>query len=87
MTTMSKISGLNFTACSLVLSGFGLPLPGLPSDFTTEPSAKLYSGGTSTAHTAQRQGEPCKETYCMCHSPRCQGKPCKEVHIFSTYDM
>ena len=41
MTTMSKISGLNFTACSLVPSGFGLPLPGLPADFTTAMLARL----------------------------------------------
>jgi len=46
MTTMSTISGLNPTACSLVPSGFGLPLPGLPADFTTDLLAKLWSGGT-----------------------------------------
>ena len=40
-TTMCKISGLNFTACSLVPSGFGLLLPGLPADFTTDLLAKL----------------------------------------------
>ena len=44
--TMSTISGLNPTACSLVPSGFGLPLPGLPADFTTDLLAKLWSGGT-----------------------------------------
>jgi hypothetical protein len=44
MTTMSKISGLNHTACSLAPSGFGLPLPGLPADFATDPLARLWSG-------------------------------------------
>ena len=30
-----------YTACSLVPSGFGLPSPGLPADFTTDLLAKL----------------------------------------------
>ena len=41
LTTMGKISGLNNTACSLDPSGFGLPLPGLPADFTTDLLARL----------------------------------------------
>ena len=86
-STTIHFSELNTDPALLIQSGFGLLLPGLPSDFTTELPAMLYSGGTSTAHTAQRQGKPYKETYCMCHSPQCQGKPCKEVHIFSTSDM
>jgi hypothetical protein len=48
MTTMSTISGLNHTACSLAPSGFGLPLPGLPADFATDLLAKLWSGGILT---------------------------------------
>jgi hypothetical protein len=28
--------------------GFGLPLPGLPSDFTTDLLVRLWSGGTCT---------------------------------------
>jgi len=43
---MSKVSGLNNTACSLAPSGSGLPLPGLLTDLATEPLAKLWSGGT-----------------------------------------
>ena len=45
---MSTISGLNPTACSLVPSGFGLPLPGLPADFPIDLLAKLWSSGTLT---------------------------------------
>jgi hypothetical protein len=48
MTTMSTISGLNDTACSLAPSGSGLPLPSLPADFATDLLAKLWSGGTLT---------------------------------------
>jgi hypothetical protein len=33
--------GAPYTACSLDPSGFGLPLPGLPADFTTDLLAKL----------------------------------------------
>ena len=40
--------GAQYRPCTLDPSGFGPPLPVLPSDFTTELSAKLYSGGTST---------------------------------------
>ena len=46
LTTMCTISGLNNTACSLAPSGSGLPLPGLPADFATDPLARLWSGGT-----------------------------------------
>jgi len=46
MTTTSTISGLNHTACRLAPSGFGLPFPGLPADFTTDLLAKLWSSGT-----------------------------------------
>jgi hypothetical protein len=46
---MCTISGLNHTACGLVPSSFGLPLPGLPADFTTDLMAKLWSGGTLAA--------------------------------------
>ena len=48
MTTMSTISGLNHTACSLAPSGFGLPSPGLPADFATDLLARLWSGGIFT---------------------------------------
>ena len=51
MTTVCKISGLNSTACSLVQSGFGLPLPSLPVDFTTDLLAKLWSGKTFPVYT------------------------------------
>ena len=40
-TTITKISGLNDAACNLAPSGFGLPLPGLPADFTTDLVANL----------------------------------------------
>ena len=40
---MSTISGLHPTACSLDPSSFGLLLPGLPVDFTTDLLAKLWS--------------------------------------------
>ena len=40
--------GAQYRPCTLVPSGFGLPLPGLPADFTTELAANLYSGGTCT---------------------------------------
>jgi len=36
MTTTTHISGLSDAACILDPSGFGLPLQGLPSDFTTK---------------------------------------------------
>jgi len=36
MTTTIHISGLNDAACILDPSGFGLPLQGLPSDFTAK---------------------------------------------------
>ena len=45
---MSTISGFSHTACSLAKSGFGLPLPGLPADFTIDLLAKLWSSGTLT---------------------------------------
>jgi len=45
---MSTISGFSHTACSLAPSGFGLPLPGLPADFTIDLLAKLWSSGTLT---------------------------------------
>jgi hypothetical protein len=45
---MCTISGFSHTACSLVKSGFGLPLPGLPADFTIDLLAKLWSSGTLT---------------------------------------
>ena len=45
---MSTISGLSHTACNLAKSGFGLPLPGLPADFTIDLLAKLWSSGTFT---------------------------------------
>ena len=48
VTTMCTISGLNCTACSLAPSGSGLPLPGLPADFTVDLLAKLWSSGTFT---------------------------------------
>jgi hypothetical protein len=48
MTTMCTISGLNHTACSLALSSFGLPLPGLPVDFATGLLATLWSSGILT---------------------------------------
>jgi hypothetical protein len=41
MSTTIPFSGLNRTACILTLSGFGLPLPGLPSDFAADLLAKL----------------------------------------------
>ena len=41
LTTMCTISGLSHTACNLAKSGFGLPSPGLPADFTTDLLAKL----------------------------------------------
>jgi hypothetical protein len=44
-TTMCTISGFSHTACSLAPSGFGLPLPGLPADFTIDtPVAGLTRG-------------------------------------------
>jgi len=43
---MSTISGFSHTACSLAPSGFGLPLPGLPADFTIDLLAKPWPGGT-----------------------------------------
>ena len=46
MTTTIHFSGLNTEPASLLLSGFGLPLPGLPSDFTNDLLAKLWSCGT-----------------------------------------
>ena len=45
---MCTISGLGHTAYSLVKSGFGLPLPGLPADFTIDLLAKLWSSGILT---------------------------------------
>ena len=45
---MSTISGLHPTACSLDPSSFGLLLPGLPVDFTTDLLAKLWSDGILT---------------------------------------
>ena len=56
MTTMSTILGLNHTSLlyipiyrgSLAPSGFGLPLPGLPADFATDPLARLWLGGILT---------------------------------------
>ena len=45
---MCTISGLGHTACSLAKSGFGLPLPGLPADFTIDLLAKLWSSGILT---------------------------------------
>ena len=48
VSTMSTISGLNCTACRLATSGSGLPLPGLPADFTVDLLAKLWSSGTFT---------------------------------------
>jgi len=41
ITTTIHISGLIDAACILDPSGFGLPLQGLPSDFTTDLLAKL----------------------------------------------
>ncbi len=41
MTTTIHISGLNTEPASLIPSGFGLPLPGLPSDFTADLLATL----------------------------------------------
>jgi len=41
VTTMSTISGFSYTACSLAISGFGLPLPDLPADFAADLLAKL----------------------------------------------
>ena len=38
--------GAQYTACTLAPSGFGLPLPGLPANVTTDLLAKLWSGGT-----------------------------------------
>jgi len=35
-TTITKISRFNNAAYNLDPSGFGLPLPGLPADFTTD---------------------------------------------------
>ena len=40
--------GAQYRACTLVPSSFVLPLPGLHVDFSTEPVANLYSGGTFT---------------------------------------
>ena len=36
---------LGYRACILDPSGFGLPLPGLPADFTTDLLAQLWSVG------------------------------------------
>ncbi len=41
LTTNIPFSGFNHTACNLDSSGFGLPLPVLPSDFTSGLSARL----------------------------------------------
>ena len=38
--------GAQYRACILDPSGFGLPLPGLPADFSTDLPARLWSGGT-----------------------------------------
>jgi hypothetical protein len=48
-----KFFGAQYRACILDPSGFELPLPGLPSDFTTDLLAMLWSGGTcaTTART------------------------------------
>ena len=40
--------GAQYRAYALDPSGFRLPLPGLPAEFTTELLAKLYSGRTFT---------------------------------------
>ena len=40
--------GAQYRAYTLVPSSFVLPLPGLHVDFSTEPVANLYSGGTFT---------------------------------------
>ena len=55
-TTTIHISGLNHAAYTLVPSSFALPLPGLHVDFTTDPLAKLLSGGTCTSHGAHPLG-------------------------------
>jgi len=44
----NRFIGAQYRAYILVPSGFGLPLPGLPSDFTTDLLVKLWSGGTCT---------------------------------------
>ena len=41
MSTTIHISGLNHAAYALAPSGFGLPLPGLPADVTSDLLAKL----------------------------------------------
>jgi hypothetical protein len=41
-------SELNHTACGLAPSGFGLPLPVLPADFTIDLLARLWSSETFT---------------------------------------
>src|SRR5206468_11298995 len=38
--------GAQYRACTLDLSGFGLPLPGLPADFSPGLLARLLPGGT-----------------------------------------
>ncbi len=46
MTTTIHFSEFNTKPTFLFLSGFGPPLPVLPSDFTADLLAKLWSGGT-----------------------------------------
>ena len=41
MTTGIRFIGVQYRACTLDPSGFGLPLPGLPADFTTDLPAWL----------------------------------------------
>ena len=40
-TTGVRFIGALYSACILDPSGFGLPLPGLPADFTTDLPARL----------------------------------------------
>jgi hypothetical protein len=47
-STILQISRLYHTACFLAPPGFGLPLPDLPAEFTTNLLARLWSGGTFT---------------------------------------
>ena len=80
MTTTIHISGLGDAACILDPSGFGLPLQGLPSDFTTYLLVKLLSvrvelrrattlgfGGSSTKFPSRPQSDS--------HNPRFHKAP------------
>src|SRR2546423_4281739 len=47
----STYFGAQYRACTLDPSGFGLPLPGLPADFSSDLLARLWSGGTWAVST------------------------------------